>query len=90
MIKSSYSKNDFNKTKIKNGKKETEYSKRQYSLFPNDANEDKNYQKQKSFRQIYDEEIADQLRKLDIIKPISIYSSIKKLGANADTPLIYI
>ncbi|WP_375644089.1 hypothetical protein, partial [Bartonella sp. AP83NXGY] len=55
-----------------------------------DANKDGNYPKQKLFRRIYDEEIADQLQKLDIIKPISIYSSVKKLGTDADTPLVYI
>ncbi|WP_375624186.1 ParB/Srx family N-terminal domain-containing protein [Bartonella sp. TT119HLJHH] len=71
-------------------KKETEYSKRKDNLPTSDANKDGNYPKQKLFRRIYDEEIADQLQKLGIIKPISIYSSVKKLGTDADTPLVYI
>ncbi|WP_273758941.1 ParB/Srx family N-terminal domain-containing protein [Bartonella sp. AU55XJBT] len=84
-----YSKNVPRKGK---NKKETEDSKEQYSLFPNDTNKDKNYQKSKVYFGVYDEEIAIQLNNLDAIaiKYVCIYSSVKKLSTDLDTPLLYI
>lgn len=79
-----YSRNDARKSK---NKKETKHSEKQYSLFKNDANKDENCQKQKL--SCYDEEIANQLKQLGIVKLIAIYSSVKKLKSDSDTPLLY-
>ncbi|WP_208431665.1 ParB-like nuclease domain-containing protein [Bartonella schoenbuchensis] len=83
-----YSRNDARKSK---NKKETKHSEKQYSLFKNDANKDENCQKQKL--SCYDEEIASLLNKLStlcILKPAILYSSVKKLKSDSDTPLLYV